>query len=209
MNGAGRFPARDGSGQSTVMPIRSETDLHNFLEFYRRKRDASTGRMAGIYDRDYMLILVGLNTAFRFSDLRRLTVDKCKDGFVYQRDQKTGKENAFEFNPKVWREIRSYIARKGLQGPDFLFQSRQGINRPLSRKQGYNVLKTAAEGVGIPYKIGTHTLRKTYGYWFYRQTNDIAALQKILNHSDPSITQIYIGLQREAVEEKRKRFVLM
>jgi len=45
--------------------------------------------------------------------------------------------------------------------------------------------------------IGTHTMRKTFGYWFYKQTKDIAMLQEILNHSTPQITLKYIGINKE------------
>ena len=31
----------------------------------------------------------------------------------------------------------------------------------------------------IPEGIGTHTMRKTFGYWYYKQTKDIATLQTI------------------------------
>lgn len=38
--------------------------------------------------------------------------------------------------------------------------------------------------------MGTHTLRKTFGYWHYKQYKDVAILQDIFNHSAPSITNI-------------------
>ena len=38
---------------------------------------------------------------------------------------------------------------------------------------------------------------KTFGYWFYKQTKDVAMLQEILNHSTPHITLEYIGINKE------------
>ncbi len=40
-------------------------------------------------------------------------------------------------------------------------------------------------------------MRKTFGYWFYKQTKDIAMLQEILNHSTSQITLRYIGIIKE------------
>ena len=60
------------------------------------------------------------------------------------------------------------------------------------KEQGYAVLNTAAEAVGIDYPIGTHTMRKTFGYWHYRQHRDVALLQQIFGHSSPSVTLILI-----------------
>ena len=204
------YPHPHDQGQSTVSPIRGEVDLRNFINYYLKKRDSETTEWRRFMDdRNYMLILVGLNSALRFSDLSRLTADKVDGGHLYQRDMKTGKETDFDFNPKVWAELREYIRRNHLGFGDFLFPSRIGYNRPLSRKQGYVIVKRAADAVGIKSKVGTHTLRKTYGYWFYKETGDVVALQMILNHANPSVTLIYIGMQKKQVEEKRRKFVLI
>ena len=47
--------------------------------------------------------------------------------------------------------------------------------------------------------IGMHTLRKTFGYWAYKQGIDIILLMKIFNHSSPSITLRYIGITQEDI----------
>ena len=198
------------AGQSSVNPVRTEADLRNFIDCWRNARDdARTPEAEALADRNFMLILVGINTALRFSDLRRLTVAKVKYNAIEQRDRKTGKENRFSLNPKVYRELMAYISRRGLHDGDYLFPSRKGVNRPITQQQGYNIIQRAKEMAGIHYSLGTHTLRKTYGFWFYRQTGDIVALQSILNHSSPSQTLIYIGMQRAEVQEKRSRFALM
>ncbi len=40
-------------------------------------------------------------------------------------------------------------------------------------------------------------MRKTFGYWFYKQTKDMAMLQDILNHSTPQIILKYIEINKE------------
>ena len=47
--------------------------------------------------------------------------------------------------------------------------------------------------------VGTHTLRKTFGYWAYKQGIDITLLMRIFNHSAPSITLRYIGITQEEI----------
>lgn len=197
------------AGQSSVEPIRDEVDLRNFISCFKKARDAEPDpRRAAMYDRDWMMVLLGVNAALRFSDLRRLTADKVRYNCISQRDQKTGKENRFSLNPAIYREVRAYMDRNGLSGNDYLFRSAKGVNRPLSRQQGYNIIQEAKRLCGIRYPIGTHTLRKTYGYWFYRETGDIVALQAILNHSSPAVTLVYIGMRKAEVDEKRSRFVI-
>ena len=197
------------AGQSSVNPIRDEDDLRNCIYFFKKKRDTATSESKRrIYDRNYMLFFVGINTALRFSDLRRLSVDKVKTNYIYQRDKKTRKENKITLHNDVYKEVMSYIQRNNLTDGDYLFFSQKGLNKPLTRTQGYEIIQQIKKGCKIPYNIGTHTLRKTYGFWFYRQTGDIVALQSILNHSTPAQTLIYIGMQQKEVETKRKGFIL-
>lgn len=197
-------------GQSSVNPIRDEDDLKNFINYFKKKRDKEVDPFKKkLYDRNYIMILVGVNTALRFSDLRRLTVGKVKFNYIIQRDKKTRKENKFSLHKDIFDEVQAYIKRQDLtDDDDFLFYSRKGVNKPLSRVQGYNIIQEIKEGIKLHYQVGTHTLRKTFGYWFYKQYGDVVALQSILNHSTPAMTLIYIGMQKVEVEEKRKHFIL-
>lgn len=69
----------------------------------------------------------------------------------------------------------------------------------------YKMLRTAAEYVNLD-DIGTHTLRKTFGYHFYKQTKDVAMLQEIFNHSDQRTTLRYIGINQDAMNNAMKKF---
>ena len=197
------------AGQSSVNPIRDEDDLRNVIYFFKKKRDNTKSEVKKkIYDRNYMLIFIGINTALRFSDLRRLNVEKVKSNYIYQRDKKTRKENKITLHSDVYNELMKYIKRNNLSDEDYLFASQKGVNKPITRVQGYEIMQQIKKGCKIPYNIGTHTLRKTYGYWFYKQTGDVVALQNILNHSTPAQTLIYIGMQQKEVEKKRQGFIL-
>jgi len=68
-------------------------------------------------------------------------------------------------------------------------------------------LKKAAEKLGIE-KVGTHTLRKTFGYHHYQRNKDVAILQKLFNHSSPSITLEYIGISQDEQDQSMKDFYL-
>ena len=70
----------------------------------------------------------------------------------------------------------------------------------IGRVQAYRILNKAAAEVGL-IEIGTHTLRKTFGYHFYKRYKDVALLQEIFNHSAPSITLRYIGINQDIIDE--------
>lgn len=155
-------------------------------------------------ERDYMLFLIGINTGLRVGDLLKLKVsDVRRKRKVVIKEGKTKKARTINLN-NIYDEIQEYI--KTLDS-EWLFPSRKG-DKPITPTQAYRQLNKAAEMVDITEGIGTHTMRKTFGYWFYKQTKDVAKLQQILNHSHPQITLRYIGITEEEIEKELDNFVL-
>ncbi|MBO4299383.1 MAG: tyrosine-type recombinase/integrase [Clostridia bacterium] len=76
-------------------------------------------------------------------------------------------------------------------------------NRHITTRTAYNY-KKAIEKAGrikdLDARISTHTMRKTFGYHYYKMTKDIATLMGLFNHSAAATTLIYIGL---ASDEKK------
>ena len=94
-----------------------------------------------------------------------------------------------------------------MEEEEYLFQSRKGKDKPISRVQAYRILNSAGAKVGLK-EIGTHTLRKTFGYWHYKQNKDVALLQEIFNHSAPSVTLRYIGINEDIKDNSIENFYL-
>ncbi|NIK75824.1 site-specific recombinase XerD [Paenibacillus castaneae] len=69
------------------------------------------------------------------------------------------------------------------------------------------MLNYAAAECGLE-EIGTHTLRKTFGYHFYQKTKDVAMLQNIFNHAYPSLTLRYIGINQDMIDDAVSKFTL-
>ena len=66
-------------------------------------------------------------------------------------------------------------------------------------KKGNRIIKRASSKLGLE-EIGTHTMRKSFGYHHYQQYKDVALLQEIYNHSSPSITLKYIGINQDNID---------
>lgn len=155
-------------------------------------------------ERDYIMFLLGINTGLRVSDLLKLKAKDLKGKKkVTIKEGKTKKPRTILLQ-NIYEELNEYI--KGLDS-EWMFPSRNG-DKPISRVQAYRQLNKAAEMVDIDEGIGTHTMRKTFGYWYYKQTKDIATLQSILNHSHPEITLRYIGITDEEIENSLQSFKL-
>lgn len=143
--------------------------------------------------RDLMLFEMGIFTGLRISDILKLKVKDVKNvTHIVVKEIKTKKERRSCINSELKTCLDKYILN--MNDEEYLFQSRKGNNTPISRNQAYRIINQAAKKIGITDKIGTHTLRKTFGYHHYKTYKDIAALQSTLNHSSASVTLRYIGI---------------
>ena len=71
----------------------------------------------------------------------------------------------------------------------------------ITQQHAWRVLTNAASACGLSYKIGTHSLRKTFGYMLYRKGKGIELIQGLLNHSSPEVTLAYIGITQDDKDE--------
>ena len=176
-----------------VEPIRDNQKVRDIQDYLKRTNE-----------RDYILFITGVYTGLRISDILRLKVQDVKEKrFIYLREKKTSKQNIIEINKLLEKEYKWYCSDKELD--EYLIRSREGVNKPLSRVRAYEIIKQVGEDFGIE-NLGTHTLRKTFGYHYYRQTKDVGTLMKMFNHSDPSITLRYIGIIQDEMNKARRNF---
>lgn len=178
-----------------VQPLRTQFEIEEMKN-----------QLLKINQRDYLLFIVGINTGLRIGDILKLKVSDIKDkSHIVITEQKTNKIKRFLINQYLKIEIDKFI--KHLPLDDFLFKSRNGKNQPITRIQAYRILNNAATIIGID-EIGCHTTRKSFGYWHYQQFKDIAILQDIFNHSAPSITMRYIGINDDLKDKTIENFYL-
>jgi integrase len=170
--------------------------------------------------RDLFIFTIGLNVGLRAGDLLALKTDDIleDDGTIRRTDsvhdtsdgisvleEKTSRHRIFFLNEACREVIEWYKAITGTTfcKGEYLFKSRNGghISVDMFRK----ILKEAARDCGIKQNIGTHTLRKTFGYWqFMHHSGNVrvlAMLQRLFGHSSQTTTLRYIGISTE--EDKR------
>ena len=135
-------------------------------------------------------------------------VDNFKNGGIYTREFKTNKEQAFDLHPSLVKDIESYINRNELVEGEYLFKSRKGTNKPITRQRAWQIIKELAEDVKISYVVGCHSLRKYFARQYYEKTGDLIGLSEMLNHSSETVTLRYICWDKEDKLEKRKNFYL-
>jgi len=189
---------------NVVEPIRDIEIIHAIEE-----RLATLDTPKGM--RQYLLFECGIYLGLRISDLTKLTVGMARGREYFTlREQKTGKTNQVPVADKLRRVLKHRL--KGMADDEFILQSRQGMKdgkpKPVTRRTAYNDIREIGGLVGIDFRIGCHTLRKTFGYHFYKQTGNIALLMVWFNHSSIEVTKRYIGIDLDERAKAIKRFVI-
>jgi len=179
---------------ATVEPIRNKSDI---LKLEKVLAEQSM--------RNLLLFTIGTNCGLRISDILGLKVGDVRDRTHIQIiEKKTGKSKKIPINGKLKPMIDDFI--KGRRSDEPLFLSHW--KRPLERVASYYIIRNACKKAGIQERVGTHTMRKTFGYHHYQQFKDVVMLQKIFNHSNPQTTLRYIGIEQDQIENSYMDLIL-
>lgn len=177
----------------TVEPIRERLKIKQIYLY-----------LNGIHPKYALIFKFGINTGLRVGDLLKIKVCDIfnERGFrehLIIMEQKTGKEKRIKLNETLKQCINVYVGEQKLTTGDYLFFSQKGSH--LGRIQVYKKLKEAGNAVGVE-NIGTHTMRKTWGYWTYKISKyNVALIMDTFNHSSPSVTLRYIGINQDQKDE--------
>ncbi|MDM5285663.1 tyrosine-type recombinase/integrase [Peribacillus frigoritolerans] len=179
-----------------------------FVEPIRdRNKIAAMKKLLAGSPRDHLLFVIGINTAYRVSDLLSMRYSDVMDSngnlFPYfkLKETKTKKNSKVTMTKGVQKSLTDYIKDNYRGNPDdYLFQSRKrdkdGNSQPINRKSAWRIIQEAAKQLGLN-DIGSHSLRKTFAYHQYKSGTDIVLIQDMLNHSNPSVTLRYIGITQD------------
>lgn len=173
--------------------------------------------------RDRALFLLGTLSGFRISELLSLRLaDVARDGKVFdqvtvaRRNMKRKKEGrTVPLNPKAAAALADWLndlARHGLTaGEIFLFRSRKGDNRPITRQGAHAILKGAFQVNGLGGKTGTHSMRKSFAARIYDKAVDLQRAgasvdpltfcQKALGHRNINSTISYLSFREDLVNQ--------
>lgn len=183
---------------STTQPIRKTCQLEEFKNYYRRKRPNP---------RNYALIILGLNTALRISDILKTTWDMVYDfendkyrTHLHVKEQKTGKDTMVALNHAVISALESLKKSGKFQG-NYLFPSQKNPDMHISRSQAFRIIKKAAADTNLSEHISCHSLRKTFGYHAWKNGTPPALLMDIFNHSSYQITKRYLCIEQDEKDD--------
>lgn len=171
--------------------------------------------------RDRMLIIAGTQVGYRITELLTWTVgqvigpdgDIVHEVTVKRADLKGGKgarkrsvrSRRVVLNERARGVIRDYIASldRVPTTDQFLFQSRSGANRPISRTQAHRIIKGICRDCGIDAtRVSTHSLRKSFVRAVYDASgHDLVRTQRIVQHASPLTTARYLESTQSELDD--------
>jgi integrase len=181
---------------ATTQPIRSKHQIRELAGFYLRK-----GQL-----RNHALIILGVHTALRISDLLRLRWEDVYD-FKQERvrasieivEKKTRKAKIIALNKAAVNALTllaAHVAQKGR----FLIEN-PNTKKAISRIQAYRLIRAAAEVLAFESRVSCHSLRKTFGYHAWKSGVSPAVIMEIYNHSSLAVTRRYLGVTQDDKNE--------
>ena len=166
-----------------------------YKEIIQTMREGFSGFRAN--DRVATALVLEGNLGIRISDILRLRqTDIVSDGERYRLDiieKKTGKKRSFTVPFVIKQYIDNYCLLNNIGRNDIIF--------PITSRTIQKQLEIVCDYLGYE-GIGTHSFRKWYATEIYRENGcDIALVQRLRQHSSSSITQRYIGIEPQKIEE--------
>lgn len=168
-----------------VEPIRNQSEIKKVLKKLSKSK------------RNKLLFVLGIYTGFRVSDLLKLKLKDIAGVKISVKEEKTGKQRVIVINETLKNHIDE--TTKYLKPDDYLFKSNK-TGKPITRNHAHKIIKEACEKLNI--NAGTHTMRKTFAYWHYKQYGSIEKTRRILNHGDAETTKEYIGILQEEIDNE-------
>ncbi len=190
----GQNPHHPTKGSSIkVEPIRSKTAIANIKKMLRDK------------PRDLCLFTLGINTAYRANELLSIRVRQVRhvepSDTLELKQSKTDKYRMVTLNKAAAGALRDYIEQGGAarQDDDYLFASQRGavLTVPTVSK----LVKGWCEMAGLKGNYGSHSLRKSWGYWQYKRGTPLPLLVEAFGHATQRQTLAYLGIQPKEIQD--------
>jgi integrase len=151
--------------------------------------------------RELCLFTLGINTAYRANELLSLKVGQVKNlqaGDVL--DTETAQDAQVPSgDAKCYSRCvnTSWLASGDLKPEDYLFMGQRGC---LTVETMSTRVKTWCHDVGLKGNYGSHTLRKTWGYWQRLERGTaIPLLMEAFGHATQQQTLAYLGIQSNEI----------
>ncbi len=164
--------------------------------------------------RDTALFTLGVLSGFRITELLSVRIkDVQQHGQIVERVtverrhmKRKLQSRTVILHPKaklavqVW--LDSMTKSIDVSPEHYLFKSRKGQNRPISRIQALRILKEAFDSCEMTGKLGTHSMRKTFANNVHEKLDrDLVKTQRALGQKNITTTIRYLSFRDAEIDE--------
>ncbi len=155
----------------------------------------------------FCLFTLGINTAYRAGELLSIRVGQVCNLQVGDaldlKQTKTKRNRMVTLNRPSVEAIRHYLRNDRrimvADDDDYLFYSQKA--EVLTVPSVTNMVKGWCASVGLQGNYGSHTMRKTWGFWQYKRGKPLPLLMEAFGHATQQQTLGYLCLQAQEVAE--------
>lgn len=163
--------------------------------------------------RDHAIFTLGINTAYRANELLSITVEQAHQiltegvGCRFELKQsKNRKHRAVTINRAAYEALDLYYNHDDMirynakhHPTTALFHSSR--SEVLTVPSLTRLVKTWCNGAGLKGNYGSHTMRKTWGYWHYKRGTPLPILMVAFGHASQQQTLEYLCIQAQDVND--------
>lgn len=153
--------------------------------------------------RDYVILLVFLDTGMRISELCGLCLADVHPGYV-KVTGKGRKQREIGLHPNVARALWKYISKfRGVyKGVESVFLGKGGI--PLHSAGIDSLLDRIKRSSGIAgVRVSAHTFRHTFAKFYLERGGELFDLSREMGHSTIQVTEVYLKDYKSTEARKR------
>ena len=141
--------------------------------------------------RDYVILLLLLDTGMRVAEIGSLRVENVHDTYI-KVEGKGRKEREIGIHPEMskllWKYVHKY--RHAVDGEPLLFVGRRG---PLGVYGIQYVVRSIKQKTGLSHiKLSAHVFRHTHSKMYMENGGELFKLSRELGHSSIQTTKIYL-----------------
>jgi integrase len=162
--------------------------------------------------RDRALFVLGVRTGFRITELLSLTIGdvsqagRIVDRITVARRNTEGKREGrtIPLHPQAKEALAAWLKElDGYPTDTFVFHSRKGGNRAITKQQAGDIIRDALRANGIHDRgMGTHVMRKTFAKRVYLKTDrNLLKTQAALGHRNINSTVQYLAVDQDEVDD--------
>ena len=156
-------------------------------------------------ERNYVILLLLLDTGIRLSELTGLTLDSVflEDGYIKVKG-KGSKERLIPIGRVVQDALRKYIAETRPEvETNALFLTKDG--RPLGNSGVQSLLRRIGRAAGLKAAIGPHKFRHTFAREYLINGGDLESLRRMLGHTSLEMARRYVNLVIDDLEALHRK----